>query len=251
MELLPGVHRVPGIMNSRVYLIEDRTLAIVDAGWLWAARKVLDYIQAIGRNPEDLGLILMTHSHQDHTGSALSIMKRTGARVVAHSDDTRMISTHEVRLRHFGPLGGVSARLPFFKGALVSQRVEDGQVLPVREGLRVVHTPGHTPGSVSYLLKDVGTLFSGDTLFSDGRKISRSVPFPGYNGHDYRRSLRKLAGLNFDSLCGGHGAPLIGGASDKLRALLAVYPEPPTWGEVVRGIPRRLYQAVKVADENC
>ena len=76
-------------------------------------------------------------------------------------------------------------------------------------GLRVVHTPGHTPGSVCYLLEREGLLFSGDTLFSNGERVSRTVPFPGYNRADYVASLRSLAEMDFGILCGGHGAPLL------------------------------------------
>ena len=232
MELLPGVHMVPGIRLSRVYLIEDETLALIDTGPFWSARKVLTYIRAIGRRPEDLGLILTTHSHPDHYNSAVPLTRRTGARLVAHAGDTRVLSNDEVRLR---------PQLPFLRGTPVDQTVEEGEVLPIGGGIRVIHTPGHTPGSVCYLLEGKSVLFSGDTIFSDGNKISRSVPFPRYNGHDLRGSLRRLAGLEFDALCGGHGAPLIGGASDRLRDLLATHPDPPTWGGLIRGIPRRLF----------
>lgn len=96
------------------------------------------------------------------------------------------------------------------------------------------------PGSVSYLLEERQVLFSGDSLFSDGSRVSRSLPFPGSNVVDYRRSLQMLAGLEFETLCGGHGQPLLDGASDRLRDLLAARPEPPTWGAYLRGIPGRL-----------
>ena len=93
-------------------------------------------------------------------------------------------------------------------------------------------------------------LFSGDTLFSDGVKLSRSVPFPQYDGHDLRASLARLATMEFDVLCGGHGEPLIGGASDRLKTLLATRPEPPTWGRYLKSIPRRLYQRRGLSGED-
>ena len=67
VEVLPGIHMVPNIRWSRVYLIAGETLALVDTGLLGGARKVEDYIRSIGRRPEDLELVLMTHSHPDHT----------------------------------------------------------------------------------------------------------------------------------------------------------------------------------------
>ena len=107
--------------------------------------------------------------------------------------------------------------------------------------MRVVHTPGHTPGSVCFLLQEQSLLFSGDTIFSDGRRVSRSIPFPGSDAAQYAQSLERLAGMRFDILCGGHGAPLLGGASDMLQVLLERKPQPPNWGEFVfKRLPRRL-----------
>lgn len=246
MEVVPGVHLVPNMSWSRVYLIEDDPLALVDAGPPWCARRVVSYIRSIGRNPEDLGLVLITHSHPDHIGSLLPLIKRTGARVVAHSGDTRARPGQETRLSRHGPFSGVRESLLFFKSVPVSQTVEEGQRLPIQDGVSVIHTPGHTPGSTCYLLEGRGVLFTGDTVFSDGRSVSRSAPFPGYNRQDYRKSLDRIASLEFDALCGGHGAPLVGGASDKVRALLASEPEPPTWGKVLARLPRRAFQSMSV-----
>ena len=77
----------------------------------------------------------------------------------------------------------------------------------------MLHTQGHTPGSVCYFLERDGLLFSGDTIFSDHGRVSRSMPFPGSNAERYQQSLERLATLDFDILCGGHGSPLVGGAS--------------------------------------
>ena len=246
MEVVPGVHVVPGIPWSRVYLIEDEPLVLVDTGPPWSARKVVAYIRSIGRNPEDLGFILMTHSHPDHASSALSLIRRTGAKVVAHTGDTRTHSTRVVRLSRHGPFNKVRDSLPFLRGTPVSETVEDGQRLPILGGVTVVHSPGHTPGSTCYLLEGERLLFTGDTIFSDGQNVSRSVPFPGYNGNDYRKSLDKIAALEFDVLCGGHGASLVGGASDKVRALIASDPEPPTWRRLFAGMPRRMLQSITI-----
>lgn len=198
---------------------------------------MLDYIRAVGRRPEELDLVLMTHSHPDHYNGARSLNRRTGARLVAHPGDTKTVHNSEVRLR---------PQLPFLRGTPLDRTIEEGELLPVADGIRVIHTPG----SVCYLLEDRGVLFSGDTLFSDGVRLSRSVPFPRYDGHDLRASLARLATMEFEVLCGGHGEPLMGGASDTLRTLLATRPEPPTWGSYLRNIPRRLYQRRGLSGED-
>lgn len=240
VEVVPGVHQIPGVRWSRAYLIEDDKLALVDAGPFWTARRIERYIRSIGRHPGDLAYVLMTHSHPDHAGSVRSIVRKTGAHVFAHPHDTAHNPRHGAYLSYMGMID----RLPFLR-ADVHETVDDGHRLPILGGMRVLHTPGHTPGSVCYLLEDRGVLFSGDTVFSDGNGVSRSVPYPKYNGDDYRRSIQRLASVEFDSLCGGHGSPLVGSASDRLRDLLAVSPDPPTWGRYISSIPRRLYRATQ------
>ena len=231
---------VPGVRWSRVYLIEDETLALVDSGLPWNVGGVLKYIRAIGRNPDDLRLVLMTHSHPDHTAGALGLRRRTGAEIVAHAGDTRRHADQEVSLSYMRVFTSLKAPIPFLQRTPVARLVEDGEVLPALGGVRVIHTPGHTPGSVCYLLKDRSLLFSGDTAFSNGRRLSRSLPFFGSDMQDYRRSLDRLAALEFDTLCGGHGEPLVGGASDRLRELLATRPSPPTWPQFLARIPSRM-----------
>jgi glyoxylase-like metal-dependent hydrolase (beta-lactamase superfamily II) len=250
LEIMPGVHLVPGTHWSRAYLIEDGKLALVDAGLPWDVRNVLAYIKRIGRNPQDLSSILITHSHPDHTSGALALSRRTGAKIFACVRDTRNHSKHGACLSYMGVFTSLGLPVPFLQRTLVTDMVSDDQVLPLLGGVRVIHTPGHTPGSVCYLLEARSLLFTGDTLFSDGKRLSRSVPFPGYNGADYKRSLAKLAALKFESLCGGHGAPLVGGASDMLRELLEARPEPPTWRNYLRSLPRRIYHANGVHGED-
>jgi glyoxylase-like metal-dependent hydrolase (beta-lactamase superfamily II) len=236
--MVPGVHLVPGGRWSRIYLIADETLTLVDSGLPWSHRRVLRYVSSLGRRPEEIGTILTTHSHPDHATGALSISKRTGARIMAHALDTKTHRNGEVSLSYMGAFTSLNLPLPFLQRATVGALVEDGELLPEHGGIRVIHSPGHTRGSVCYLLEDRGVLFTGDTLFSDGRRLSRSVPFPGYDGHQYRRTLARLSEMEFATVCGGHGAPLVGDASAKLRKLLREYPELPTWGGFLTSLPR-------------
>lgn len=185
------------------------------------------YIRSIGRRPDELGMVLTTHSHPDHTGGALSITRRTGAEVVAHAGDTKTHADRAVSLSYLGVFSALKVPVPFLRRT-PARPIGDGHVLPLLGGIKAIHTPGHTPGSLCFLLESRGLLFSGDTVFSNGARVQRSVPFPGANLLLYKRSLERLAELDFDILCGGHGSQLVGGASEALRKPLQRSPDPPT-----------------------
>ena len=153
MEILPGIHMLPGVQWSRAYLIEDDSLALVDTGLPWNVKRVLKYIESIGRKPEELETILMTHSHPDHAGGALSISRQTGTEIVAHSNDTRTHSNNQTSLSYMGMFSALNLPVPFLQRTPVSRLLSDGQIIPVLGGIRVIHTPGHTSGSVCYLLQ--------------------------------------------------------------------------------------------------
>ena len=248
MEILPGIHALPNVKWSRPYLIEGDTLALVDAGLPWSAGNILKYIREIGREPEELSHLLVTHAHPDHIGSASSVAKKTGARVIAHQADTKRRG-NGASLNYMGVFGSLPVPLPFFERTPVATLVDEGDVLPIAGGIRVIHTPGHTPGSVCFLEEGTGSLFSGDTIFSDGERVSRSVPFPGYDAEAYRTSLARLATLDFDAICGGHGAPLKSGGAGKLQELLEARPELPTWRQFFRSIPRRIKRSQSMTGE--
>ncbi len=247
MIVVPSVHAIPSVRLSRAYLIVGDSLALVDSGLPWDPKGIISYIRSIGRHPSELEQILVTHSHPDHTGGTRSIGKVTSAAVFAHRSDTvrgdrNKVTLHDRAIRPF--------KVPRFLQTPVTTLVEDGDLLPVGGGLRVIHTPGHTTGSVCFLLEKEGVLFSGDTIFSDGTHISRSVPFPGYDRGNYIRSLERLSEFDFDVVCGGHGAPLMKNGSDVLLRLLEQAPNPPTWGDFFRGLPKRLGSVGPITGEH-
>ncbi len=208
------------------------------------------YIQSIGRKPEELSHILLTHSHPDHTGGVNHVAKMTHAELIAHGDETRLRRGNRLRLGDIGVSGVLPGIVPILGRSPVVTPVQDGDVLPIGDGVRVVHTPGHTNGSVCFLDESTKTLFSGDTIFSDSKRISRSVAFPGYDAAAYRASLERLAGIDFLAVCGGHGSPLLEGGADVLADLLATRPDLPTWSHFIKSMPRRLRRSLPLTGED-
>ena len=249
MEVSPGIHVIPSARWARVYLIAGETLTLVDSGLPGRSRGVLKYIRSIGRREDELRHILITHSHPDHTGMTSALAKATGASIVVHRSDTVRLKQNRLALGYSGLFGRVASPLPIFSRVGVDTLVEDGDLLPIHGGIRIIHTPGHTRGSVCFLLEESKALFSGDTIFSDGERISRSVPFPGYDRDSYIRSLKRLAEFEFEGVFGGHGRPMLRGGSEVLGQLIHSFPEPPTWGDFFSSIPRRFKRSLPMTGE--
>lgn len=223
MEILPGVHQIPGLRWSNAYLLVDAgELTLIDTGMPGDGRKIFGYIQSIGRDPTELARVVLTHSHPDHTGPLKSLSQCTGAAITVHRAETlRWVGTGELGLHYSAQPPAFGWNVPFLHRIPAHQLIEDGQILPVLGGLQVLHTPGHTPGSVCLYWAKQAVLFTGDTLLADGHGFHRSIPFPGSNLREHRASLERLAQLPFEAACAGHGKPVLQEGAARLREMLS------------------------------
>lgn len=151
-------------------------------------------------NGKPITNILLTHGHLDHTFALGDLCDRWHPRVYLHRGDEDFLNRDELR----APVGTGTAK-PLRYDLTVTDWTEDGQMIPIAGGLsvRVMHTPGHTPGSVCYYIPEEKTLFSGDTLFRGGEG---RTDFPRSCFAEIKQSLRKLTALPADiSVLPGHG----------------------------------------------
>ena len=226
---------VEGVWGANVYLlVEDDGLTLVDAALPGCAGRILRYVEQLGRRPSEIRYILLTHAHPDHTGSISALLKRCDARVLAHAGDVRVGRDGRRRLHYPGQVLSLPGPFPFVGRKYAHELVEDGSQLPLLGGLRVLHTPGHTPGSISLYLEKLGVLLSGDIFISDGRRFTRPVPFPGTDWRAYRVSAERLAELDFQVACVGHGMPIASGAAARAREMLDDFAGAASWRKVVR-----------------
>lgn len=147
---------------------------IVDPGG--DAQKIIDEVEALGMK---ITAIIHTHAHLDHILAAGAIKKATGAPLCLHKDDLFLWDGLESQCRSFG--------VPYQPVPDPDQWLKDDQELDCCRGV-TLHTPGHTPGSMSFWFADHKLLIAGDTLFR--RSIGRT-DFPGGDFNTIMRSIRE------------------------------------------------------------
>ncbi|HET9112101.1 MAG TPA: MBL fold metallo-hydrolase [Ktedonobacterales bacterium] len=223
MQIFPDIHRVDGV-SCNVYIItEPDGLTVVDTGMPGADRRILAAIGALGRSPRDVRHILLTHQHVDHIGGLAALAHATGAKTWASAGDTPAIEGRAERESPHGPLG-VVFRTVFFsrlRPAAIGAVVREGDTLPVLSGeggIRVVETPGHTVGHVSFYLPARRLLFAGDAVRSGSGRLAVPPTMLNLDTSMAVRSVGKLAALDVDACLPGHGAPVLTGAQALLTA---------------------------------
>ncbi|MFE4050546.1 MBL fold metallo-hydrolase [Streptomyces sp. YIM B13518] len=201
-------------------------LTLIDAGPAGSGAAIAEAVTALGRHPRDVRRVVLTHFHEDHAGGAAEVAALTGAEVLTHRLDAPHVRGEvpgppPVLEEWERPLHERAARLlppgDFTRPAGVVE-LSDGDVLDVGGGAHVVHVPGHTLGSVALHLPRYGVLFTGDTVAAS--PVDGAV-MPGVFNLDGRQVLtacHRLAALDAEVACFGHGEPVTEGAARALRA---------------------------------
>lgn len=195
-----------GPFESLCYLIEDKTdrsSFLIDCGC--PADEVIGLLELNGLRLE---AVLLTHTHFDHVLEVNAVIRRAGSRAIAHPADVEMLPVYWRE-----ELGSEPEVIPM---------VEEGLSLSLDSlSLLALHTPGHTPGSVCYYSREVGVIFTGDTLFRGAIGTLRYSGSPD-SQKQMRRSLRRLYSLPEDTLVlPGHGdSTTIGEERETIRRAL-------------------------------
>jgi len=187
---------------------------LVDAGLDASGAAILAELKSAGVQPQQVLAVLITHGHPDHYAAATLFPK---AEVLGGADDIPMMHGDG---RHYSTFGSVmSALMPLPKGPDAVTPLRGGEQLEF-DGARfaVIATPGHSPGSVVYLYKDV--LFTGDSLMRKGDGVTIAPSLFSEDSAENRRSLIRLERLSFDKIADGHAGVTLN-ARVKLARLLA------------------------------
>ena len=225
-EVVPGLYRLAlGVVNA--YLIVGETLVLIDTGVPGSEEKILAAIRELGRRPEQLSAIVVTHAHVDHTGSLAALKEATaGASAWMHPLDAELVREGRV-VREVKPAPGFMNRLfylamrfvtpPEVAPTEVEHLINEGDVL--FEGLRVHHIPGHCAGQIALVWpRHGGVLIAADAAANRAFPWQRGLSYPPIfeDLEEGRRSLAKLARLEVEVAVFGHGEPLVSGAGKRL-----------------------------------
>jgi glyoxylase-like metal-dependent hydrolase (beta-lactamase superfamily II) len=214
--LAAGVWRIPtmvgDLVNSFAFRERDGSVTLVDAGPRSGARRLRAGLRAIGARPSDVRRIVITHAHRDHVGGLARLVAATGGGVAVHERDAPYL--RDGRTPRSARFSGL--RIP---PVTVAEQFLDGTLLPVAGGLRVVHTPGHTPGHVSLLHEPTGVLIIGDVLFNL-RGIRFSAGWLCTDPERSRKSADLLGELDYEIAAFSHGPEIRAGARKAVLAFL-------------------------------
>ncbi|MFD7630804.1 MBL fold metallo-hydrolase [Streptomyces sp. NPDC059851] len=228
VEILPDQLHMLRFPIGQAYLWQDAdgSLTLVDAGHATSAPTIEEAIRSLGHSPERLKAIVLTHCHRDHVGAANELAGRWGAQVLAHRLEAPVIRGEQpvpepVLLDWEIPLYEHGLTVPEAPPTRVDREVEDGEVLPFGDGAVVVHSPGHTPGSIGIHLPRQGVLFTGDCVAGVGQVM---LGVFNVDREQARASFRRLASLAPSVACFGHGDPLTKDTASILRTATTAEP---------------------------
>lgn len=215
-QVCPGIWLVGGPdlsdgADCLVYALDLGDTVLVDCGLGPGWPRIKENMAACGLDPSSIHTLVLTHCHADHIGAAAAVKNETGCRVVAHRLDTGVIETGDARrsaARWYGvdidpvevdvSMEGGSETLTFSKGEL-----------------QLIHTPGHTPGSLAAMTQKDGC----KVLFGQDIHGPFSAEFES-NVSAWRDSMQRLLDLDAEILCEGHFG-IFDGADEVRRFILS------------------------------
>lgn len=211
MRITDRIHKIENVKGANCYLVDTAEgLLLVDAGLPGNGDRIIRYIEGMGKRAADLKYIVLTHCDLDHSGSAADLRTRTGARIAIHRGDLAVLSGRQPPRKLRGFLGLIFrlfskfVRVPPVEPDIV---LNDGERIA---GFLVIHTPGHTPGSICLVDQENKIVFSGDALLCDKQgKIRMPRPSFALDEQIAVRSAERIKAFDFRILLPGHRKGLV------------------------------------------
>ncbi len=220
--------RRPRYLSNSYIVHDEHGVVLVDAGMEPDGSDMLQALDCVDRSPSDVTSILLTHWHNDHSSGAEAIRRSTGATVYYHRDEHAHFTKSSVggirrlladMLPEHGPAAAIKALAGLSPPRAIESAtfVDQGRMIDGR--FRVVCTPGHSPGHVSFFYEPERVLFAGDALAVCGDRLWFMSRFLTDDRALALESMRTCVAIEAAYICPGHRAPLVHRVAESRRAL--------------------------------
>ncbi len=226
MQVIPGLYQLT-FRHANTFLIVEDSLTLIDTGFRGHTEGLLDFMSTPGKSASDIKLIILTHNHIDHTGGLAELKLLTNAQVAAPRIDFTLAK--DVMPYPGGNYMGKVLQAPVFSSirnrlVLGSKEIDvlldGGEELPVLGGLRVMLTPGHTAGSISLYAPRKKLIFVSDALSKRHGVLKLPLKTATSDISQTIASARKMAELDIETICFGHGRPVTGDIKGRFTRFL-------------------------------
>lgn len=231
MKISKGLHRIGSDIVNSYLVVDESGVTIIDAGLPRYWKLLNRELEQLGLGLDDVRALILTHGDSDHIGFAARLSREKGIPAYLHpADDER--ARLEVSKPNsgwgkvkVGPLAGFLWYTAIEGGLRIPpagelRPVTDGQVLDVPGSPRIIHVPGHTPGSIAVHIPAVDAVFLGDTMTTRNVLTGVTGPKPApftLEPQQARASLDRLDGIDATLVLPGHGPLWNGGLSEAVR----------------------------------
>lgn len=236
LKVAPDLYRlrIPGedahLLNSYLW-VGSKSVALFDTGWVHSTPLIEGALHALGRSRADVRHVVLSHFHEDHAGAAAEIATWPNAVIVAGALEAPVVRGQEAGSlpRLTGPERTIHAepseppRAPVCR---VDITVGDGDTLPIAGEARVLHTPGHTPGSIALHLPQLDVVLTGDTV----AEFNGAVVLGVFNVDraQTRQSALDIAATGAQIAGFGHGEAALEDASARIKDAEDPFADEPT-----------------------
>ncbi len=211
------LYKEKGTLDANTYVIKDEPTVLIDPGLGNYLELRLKEMQDDGIDPKDIDVIAITHLHPDHCGATAALKEISGAKVALHPLQVDYLDIMAEESRKFL---GVGIAKKFSADFVLEERLRLGST-----ELEILHTPGHSPGSICFYSVDKKMVICGDLVFEQG--VGRTdLPFGDTD--ELRNSIETISALDTELLLPGHGAIIEGESNVKrnYEFIKAVYFKP-------------------------
>jgi glyoxylase-like metal-dependent hydrolase (beta-lactamase superfamily II) len=187
--------------SNIIFFDDDEDQVLVDTGTGMFIDRLEKSLKDVGSSLEEITDVVLTHSHIDHIGGLIGILENSTPKIHLHKNEADPINAGDMRFTLADTFG---AELPDIS---IDGILNEGDVLRFGDiRLHVLHTPGHSSGSICLRVENAGVMITGDTMFSGG-SFGR-VDFPTGSPKLLVESLKRLSEMEFEIALPGHMSPI-------------------------------------------